>query len=183
VTQPAPPAEIWPQPADGYLDTAAIPITLSMRASLSLAIAGKVTSYRLGAGARTLTWKPPAGLPAGTYTVQVAVRSYAGNKATYTLAPLVVHWETAPPPTTATLVGTTLTWQATDPGTPWLALAIDFVDPAGVNPPQTIDLGQQPLAGSLAVTVPPGTWQAALRATNSAGLTTPVDLGTLTSPG
>jgi hypothetical protein len=183
VTQPAPPAEIWPQPADGYLDTAAIPITLSMRASLSLAIAGKVTSYRLGAGARTLTWKPPAGLPAGTYTVQVAVRSYAGNKATYTLAPLVVHWETAPPPTTATLVGTTLTWQATDPGTPWLALAIDFVDPAGVNPPQTIDLGQQPLAGSLAVTMPPGTWQATLRATNSAGLTTPVDLGTLTSPG
>jgi len=183
VTQPAPPAEIWPQPLDGWLDTASIPVTLSMRASVTLAIAGKVTTYRLPAGTRTLTWKPPAGLAAGTYPVRVAVKSYAGNKATYSLAPLVVRWDTAPPPTSASLSGTTLTWQADDPGTPWLRLAVDLVDPGGVNPPQTLDLGQQPTAGSLVLVAPPGAWQATLRATSSAGLTTPVDLGTLTSPG
>ena len=73
-----------------------------------------------------------------------------------------------------------------DPGTPWLALAIDLVDPAGVNPPQTLDLGQ---AGhpagrrGRALTLPPGTWQATLRATNSAALTSTYPLGTFTQPG
>ena len=101
--------------------------------------------------------------------------SYAGHRKTYTLAPLVVGWDTAPPQlTSAALSGTTLTWQANDPGTPWLALAIDLVDPAGVNPPQTLDLGQlPPQSGTLQTTqvpLPPGTWNATLRATNSAGL-------------
>jgi hypothetical protein len=99
------------------------------------------------------------------------------------LAPIVVRWDTTPPPTTATLSGTTLTWQADDPGTPWLALAVDFVDPSGVNPPQTQDLGRQPTSGTLALAVPVGTWQPTLRATNSAGLTTTVPLEQVTQPG
>jgi hypothetical protein len=70
-----------------------------------------------------------------------------------------------------------------DPGTPWLALAVDLVDPAGVNPPQTIDLGRLGLTGTAPLTLPPGTWQATLRATNSAALTTPLLLGTFTQPG
>jgi hypothetical protein len=185
VTQTAPPPEIWPQPLDGYLDVAPITIALSMRSSVTLAVGGKISTYRLNAGTRTLTWKPPDGLAAGTYPVQVAVASYAGKKATYTLAPVVVHWDTAPPAMTPATVlsGTTLTWQADDPGTPWLALAVDLVDPGGVNPPQTLDLGRQPTSGTTVLAVPPGTWQATLRATNSAGLTTAVPLGTLTQPG
>jgi hypothetical protein len=97
------------------------------------------------------------------------------------LAPIVVAWDTAPPPVTAQLQGSTLTWQANDPGTPWLALTIALADPSGVNPPQTLDLGQQATGGTLQVTIPAGTWQATLDATNSAGLTTPFDLGPVTA--
>ena len=184
VTQAAPPAEIWPQPLDGWLDVAQIPITLSMRASVSVAIAGRVTTYRLAAGTRTIAWKPPPGLPAGTYPVQVQATSYAGNRRTVALAPLVVHWETtAPTLTSVTFDGATLAWAAVDPGTPWLAAAVDLVDPAGVAAPQTIDLGRQPLAATLAVALPPGTWQATFRAANSAGFAVTQPLGTFTSPG
>jgi hypothetical protein len=175
--------EVWPQPLDGYLDTVQIQITLSQRASVTLAIGGNITTYRLGPGARLLTWTPPEGLAPGTYPVRIATSNYAGKKATFKLAPVVVRWDTAPPPITASLSGTTLTWQADDPGTPSLALAVDYADPAGVNPPQTQDLGQQPTSGTIGLTVPPGTWQATLRATNSAGLTTTFPLGTITQPG
>jgi hypothetical protein len=183
VTQGAPSSEVWPQPLDGWLDTASIAFTLSMRASVTLAVGGRVSTYRLGPGPHTIAWKPPADLAPGTYPVQVEATSYGGHAATVSLSPVVVHWDTAPPPTTATLSGATLTWQATDPGTPWLALALDLVDPGGANPPQTLDLGHQATSGSLALTLPAGTWQATLRATNSAGLTTPVPLGTFTNPG
>ena len=108
-----------------------------------------------------------------------------GQEGDVPLAPVVVRWDTTPPALTPATVlsGTTLTWQADDPGTPWLALAVDLVDPNGVNPPQTLDLGQQPTSGSIGLAAPPGTWQATLRATNSAGLTTTLPLGTLTQPG
>jgi hypothetical protein len=114
----------------------------------------------------------------------VAATSYGGHKATVSLAPVVVHWDTTPPTVTASLAGSSLSWQAADAGTPWLALAVDLVDPAGANPPQTVDLGHQPLSGTLTLTLPPGTWQGTLRATNSAGLTAPpYPLGTFTTPG
>src|SRR4029077_12732822 len=101
------------------------------------------------------------------YQVQIATSNYAGKKQTFKLAPIVVGWDTAPPPITASLSGTTLTWQADEPGTPWLALAVDYADPTGVNPPQTQDLGQQPTSGTIGLTGPPGTWQAALQGTHS----------------
>ncbi len=179
----AAPATIWPQPLDGYLDTAPITFTLSMRASVTLAVAGKITTYRFAGGTHTVTWKPPAALAPGTYPVQVSTLSYAGHKGTFSLAPVVVAWDTTPPPTTASVSGSTLTWQATDPGTPWLALAVDLTDPNGVNPPQTLDLGKLPTSGTATLAVPAGTWTATLRATNSAGLTTAVPLGTLTGAG
>src|SRR5262249_31113527 len=128
-------------------------------------------------------WKPPAGIAQGTYPVKVSAVSYAGNRGAFTLAPLVVHWETAPPPVEATFDGATLGWSANDPGTPWLALALDLVHPSAVPQPQTLALGRQSLSGSTLVTLPPGTWQVTLRAANSAGLTTTKTLGIFTSPG
>ena len=77
----------------------------------------------------------------------------------------------------------TLSWQVDDLGTPWLALAIDLVDPAGVNPPQTLDLGQAAVSGTAPLTLPPGTWQATFRATNSGNLAATFPLGTFTQPG
>lgn len=177
VTQTAPPPAVWPQPLDGYLDTAPIAFTLSQRATVAVAIAGRVSTYRLAAGPHVLTWKPPAGLQPGTYPVSVSAVTYAGNRSTTQLAPVVVQWDTQPPPVTATLSSGTLAWQSTDAGTPSLQLAVDFVDPSGAQPPQTVDLGYHSVSGTAPVAVPPGTWQATLRATNSAGLTTTVDLG------
>jgi D-glucuronyl C5-epimerase C-terminus len=174
VTLGAVPPVLYPQPQDGWLDYAPIPITLSQRASVTLAIGGKTRTWRLGPGAHTLTWTPPPTLAPGTYQASLAAVTYAGNKTTVRLAPLVVAWDTSPPPVTAQLSGTTLSWQGTDPGTPWLLLKLVLTDPAGVNPPQTLDLGQQPVSGSAQVAVPPGTWQATLQAANSAGLTSTV---------
>jgi len=188
VVEGTPPPTAYPQPADGWLDTVSIPITLSKRASVTLAIAGKVATYRLGAGAHVLTWMPGPAVRPGTYTPQVATLDRAGNRATFRLAPVTVAWDTAPPQLTVGLDGLNASWQWTDPGTPWVELQVQLTDPAGVNPPQTIDLGKQPnagapTAGGIALAPPAGTWQAALTATNSAGLTATVPLGTLTVPG
>jgi len=183
VTPGAPPPTIYPQPQDGFLDVAQIPLTLSQTASVSLAVAGRVTTYRVAQGQHTITWTPPPGLAPGTYPAQLSATNHAGRRSTVKLAPLVVAWDTTPPAMASPpqLQGGTLTWQSTDPGTPWLALTIDLTDPSGVNPPQTVGLGQQPLAGTAAVTIPPGTWQATLQATNSAGLTASYELGTVTA--
>jgi hypothetical protein len=182
VTQSSPPGTIYPQPHDGYLDTASIQLALSQRASLTLAAGGKVTTYKLGPGSHVLTWKPPTKLGPGTYSVQVSAVNYGGHRKTYKLAPVVVNWDTAPPPITAAqLQGMALTWQANDPGTPWLDLQVTLVDPTGLNLPQTIELGHQPTAGTAPVAMLPGTWQATLQAKNSAGLTTEFPLGTVTA--
>jgi hypothetical protein len=180
ITPGPPPAPIYPQPLDGFLDVAQIPITLSQNASVTLAVAGQVTTYRLTRGDHTLTWTPPDGLAAGTYPASISATNRAGRRSTVKLTPIVVAWDTAPPVITAQLQAGTLTWQASDPGTPSLALHIDFTDPSGVNPPQSVDLPGQPLTGSAPVAVPPGAWQATLVATNSALLATSFDLGILT---
>jgi hypothetical protein len=182
VTQPAPAATlvVYPLPADGWLDTAAIPVVLSKRASLTLAVGGAVLTWsNLSRGAHTLVWTPAATVQPGTYPVQVRAKDFNGRSATFQLAPVTVAWDDTPPAVTATVAGTTLTWTSADPGTPWLELKLDLSDPAGVQPPQQLDLGEQATAGTLALPVPPGTWNAALEATNSAGLTTTLPLPAL----
>jgi hypothetical protein len=187
VTQPDPPpaAVAYPQPLDGWLDTIEIPLTLSKRASVTLAVAGQVLTWsRLARGAHTLTWTPGPDVQPGAYSVTVQATDFTGRRATFRLAPVTVAWDTAPPALTAAVAadGTTLSWQAVDPGTPWVELKLDLSDPAGVQPPQQIDLGQQPTSGSYELAVPAGTWAAALEATNSAGLTATVPLPSLTGP-
>ena len=178
---PTPEAIAYPQPLDGWLDTVEIPLALSKRASVTLAVAGKVLTWSgLSRGTHTLTWKPGAEVQPGTYTVTVQATDFTGRRSTYQLAPVTVAWDTAPPPLTASVDGTTLSWTANDPGTPWLELKLDLTDPAAVQPPQQLDLGQQATSGTLELTIPPGTWNAALEATNSAGLTTTVPLPALT---
>ena len=114
----------------------------------------------------------------GTYPVTVSAVSYVGRRAIAHLEPIVVAWDTAPPQgLQVQLADSTLTWQADDPGTPWLHLVLQLVDPAGVNAPQAVDLGQQPVSGTTQVAIPPGTWDASLQATNSAGQTATLDLG------
>jgi len=173
VNEGTPPPTLYPQPQDGWLDSASIPIVLSQRASVTVAIAGKLTTYRFAGGSHVLTWTPPPTLPPGSYPVQVETVTYAGNRKTTTLAPLVVAWDNAPPPVQAQLAGTTLSWQDDEPGTPWLELTVAFADGT------TQDLGHQPTTGSAVLTSAP----TALSATNSAGLTTTVPFGTVTPGG
>jgi hypothetical protein len=175
-----PPPPIYPQPLDGYLDVAQIPITLSQNASVTLAVGGKVSTFRLARGPHTLTWTPPVDIQPGSYPAQISATNRAGRRTTVKLPPIVVAVDVAPPTVTAQLQPGTLVWQGSDPSTQTLALHVDFTDPAGVNPPQAVDLGTQPLSGSAALTVPPGTWQATLVATNAAGLSSSVDLGVVT---
>lgn len=185
VTQPEPPPTLvaYPQPLDGFLDAVSIPITLSKRASLTLVVAGKVLTWsRLARGDHVLTWKPGPDVKPGTYKVTVRAVDFGGRKASFSLAPVTVAWDTSPPPVSAQVSGTTLSWQASDPGTPWLALKLELSDPTGAQPQQIVDLGRQATSGSLQLAIPPGTWYAALDATNSAGLTTKVFLPALTGP-
>ena len=182
VTEGAATPAVYPQPADGWLDVASIPITLSQRSSVTLTVAGKVFTYRFARGTHVITWTPPPTLAPGTYPVTASAISYVGRRSTVQLAPIVVAFDTAPPANLqAQIAGTTLTWQAEDSGTPWLHLVVQLVDPSGVNAPQTIDLGQQPVSGTLQVSIPAGAWQASLQATNSAGQTATFDLGTVTA--
>jgi D-glucuronyl C5-epimerase-like protein len=178
------PPTLYPHPQDGWLDAASIPITLSQRSSLTVSVGGKVLTYRLGRGTHTLTWTPPPALAPGTYPVTVSAVSYVGRRSTVHLAPIVVAWDTSPPQNLqAQIAGSTLTWQAVDPGTPSLHLVVELVDPAGATGPQTIDLGQQPVSGSVPVTLPPGSWDASLQATNSARQTATLDLGMVSAGG
>jgi hypothetical protein len=182
VVEGTPPPTLYPQPQDGWLDTASIPITLSQRSSVTLAIGGKVLTYRWSRGTHVITWTPPPTLAPGTYPVTVSAISYVGRRSRTQLAPLVVAWDTAPPQNLQAEVSeTTLTWQSDDPGTPSIHLVLQLVDPTGANAPQTVDLGQQPTSGTVQVAIPPGTWDGTLQATNSAGQTATLDLGTITA--
>lgn len=179
ITEGTVPATLYPQPQDGWLDTASIPIMLSQRSSVTVAIAGQVTTYRWSRGTHVVTWVPPPGLAPGTYPVAVSAISYVGRRAHESLAPIAVAYDTGPPQNLqAQLSGTTLTWQADDPGTPSLHLVLQLTDPSGANPPQTLDLGQQAVSGTAQVSLPPGiTWDVVVQATNTAGQTATLDLG------
>ena len=184
VTQPDPPPALvaYPQPLDGWLDSVSIPLTLSKRASVTLVVAGKVFTWsQLARGDHTLTWKPGPDVAPGTYPVTVRAVDFGGNKSTTRLAPVTVAWDTAPPPLEAQVdtATNTLTWQANDPGTPWLELKLELTDPTGAQAQQIVDLGQQPTSGTLQLSIPPGTWYSAIDATNSAGQTTKVLLPAL----
>jgi hypothetical protein len=179
------PLVAYPQPADGWLDSVKIPFTLSKRATVTVTIAGKaVVTSRFAGGDHAVTWTPAPTMQPGTYDVLVRAVDFEGRAATYALDPVTVAWDTLPPPLTAQLdtATGTLTWSTTDAGTPWLALVLQLTDPAGVQPPQTLDLGAQLPSGTLQVTLPPGTWTIALSATNSAGLTTTLPLASSPPP-
>jgi hypothetical protein len=190
VTQSDPPPVLvaYPEPADGWLDTVSIPITLSKRASLTLVVAGKILTWsRLKGGDHVLKWTPGPDVTPGTYNVTVRAVDFGGNHGSYSLAPVTIGWDTSPPPASNdnVQVDTTtnvLTWQIDEPGTPWLDLKLELSDPTGAQPQQLIDLGQQPANGSYQLAIPPGTWYSAVYVTNSAGQTTKVYLPALMGP-
>jgi hypothetical protein len=173
------PGTLYPRPADGYKDTAPIRFWLSKRSRVTVSAEGRTTSVWLSHGSNTLAWSPGS-LPPGTYEPTLSAVDLAGNKASLPLPPITVAWDTTAPAVTASAAGRRLTWQATDPGTPWLDLRV-LLARSGRH--VTLRLGRRGLAGSTTLRLPPGRWSAALVAANSAGKRARVPLGVLHATG
>jgi D-glucuronyl C5-epimerase C-terminus len=169
------PGTLYPRPADGYKDAAPIRFWLSKRSRVTVAANGRATTAWLSHGSHTLFWSPGSLRP-GSYQPTLSAVDLAGNKASLPLPPITVAWDTTPPDVTASAAGRRLTWQATDPGTPWLDLRV-LLARSGRH--VTLWLGRRGLAGSRTLRLPPGRWAAALVAANSAGKRTRVPLGVI----
>ena len=171
-----PPPTLYPVPRDGFRDEAAISFTLSKLSTVTIRVGGRSASYRLGRGRHVLIWRPDRS-PPGTYAAELRARDLAGNQTTVPLPPLVVAWDTRPPQLTASVQGSTLTWDGVDEGTPWLDLRVRLTQG---SLKRTLALGRRRLSGTAFLRLPAGTWTAVLVAANSAGRRAVVPLGTLT---
>ena len=172
----SPPATLYPRPADGYRDTARIPLWLSKISRVTVTAGGRSTSLTLSRGNHVLTWSPGSSLEPGSYPARVTAVDLAKNAATTDLPPIEIQWDTKPPVIDASAVGRRLQWQAQDPGTPWLDLRVLLQRGSSHR---RLLLGHRGLAGRTTLRVPPGAWRGVLVARNSAGKAARVDLGTL----
>jgi len=172
----ATPIVIYPDPQDGYLDTATFSFWLSKLSTMTLHAGGRTSSVSLGHGTESITWSPGLRAP-GTYYPYLTAVDANGNSTRIALRQVVIK-ALAPPVVEAHVAGRrTLFWSATDDGTPWLHLTVKLDDGTKVR---YRDLGHRPLAGRLIVPVPSGTWQATLVAGNSGHQGVTVQLGSVT---
>ena len=183
ITAPIPVAA---EGATGLPASIRIAFTLSKRSRVTLTAGGRSVTATLSRGPRTLIWKPGP-LKPGSYNATLTAVDLAGNRATVALPQPFVVTSEAPPPATvapqiasAQLQGGVLTWQVTEPGASSVELELDLASDSA--DPQALPLGQQPLSGSLTVTLPSGTWEATLVAVNQAGLSGSYSLGTVVVP-
>ncbi len=170
------PIVIYPDPQDGYLDTASFRFWLSKLSTVTLHAGGRTVSLELAHGSHTIVWSPGLRAP-GTYHPYLTARGPAGNTVRVALRQVVIRPLLAPR-VDARVVGLrTLVWEAQDEGTPWLHLVVRLEQ----GPVRRYrDLGRRPLSGRALLSLPPGSWQATLVAGNSAHRATAVDLGTVT---
>jgi len=169
----ADPIVIYPDPQDGYLDSATFTFWLSKVSTVTLHAGGQTNSVLLGHGTQTITWSPGP-RASGTYYPYLTATDPAGNSTRVPLRQVVLQ-ELQPPQVDAHVGGRrTLFWTATDAGTPWLHLVVRL--DAG-SKSRFRDLGRRPLGGRLVIPVPSGTWQATLVAGNSAHQAVTIKLG------
>jgi D-glucuronyl C5-epimerase C-terminus len=169
-------ATIYPEPAEGYLDATPIPFWLSKRSTVSLRIAGRTTRLTLSHGQHVLTWAPGPALRPGPYSGRLTAVDPAGNTTVLDLSPIRVAWDVRPPQIDAVVDGTTLSWTAVDPGTPWLRIQVALTRPGSRK---VLDLGRRPLNGAVALRLPAGSWTGTFVAENSARRRAQVPLGPL----
>lgn len=172
----AAPIVIYPDPQDGYLDTATFAFWLSKLSRVTLHAGGTTQSVELGHGTQSIVWSPGR-RAAGTYYPYLTAVDAVGNTTKVALCQVVMK-ALAPPVVDAHVAGQrTLFWTATDDGTPWLHLVVRLDDGTKVR---YRDLGRLPLSGRAVIPTPSGTWHATLVAGNSAHQSVTVDLGTVT---
>ena len=172
----ADPIVIYPAPPDGYLDSARFTFWLSKLSTVTIHAGGRTSSVKLGHGTQSISWAPGLRAP-GTYYPYVTAVDASGNTVKVSLRQVVIK-ALVPPVVAAHVAGRrTLVWSATDEGTPWLHLVVRL-DSGSKR--RYRDLGRQPLAGRLVVSVPQGAWDGLLVAGNSAHQSVSVQLGSLT---
>ena len=172
---PAPPT-LYPRPADGYRDEAAIRFWLSKRSRVTLRVGAKTVTETLGHGENTLWWAAGGASP-GVYRPQLTAVGPVGPRADQLLPPVKVAREPGPPALDVTVVApATLSWRSSSEGTPWLELRVRLLQG---STGRLIELGRRRLAGTRHLRLPPGRWHATLLAANSAGKTRSVSLGYL----
>ena len=172
----APPPTLYPEPADGYRDTAPIRFWLSKRSTVTLRVGKTVIAESLGHGEHTLVWTPGKA-PAGLYHPRLSAVAPTGPRAEATLPPLTVAQAPGPPPLEVTVTSpATVSWESRGDGTPWLRLEVRLLQGSSVT---TLDLGKRGLAGTRNLRLPAGRWHATLLATDSAGKTRSASLGYL----
>ena len=166
---------LYPHPADGFRDEAAIRFWLSKRSTVTLLVGGRRVTETLGHGENTLVWSPDEAAPGVYHPVLTAVEP-AGHRVEQALPPVTVAQPPGTPPIDVTVTApATLSWSSSAEGTPWLHLRIRLIG-ASV---EELDLGKRGLAGTRLLHLPPGRWHATLLATNSAGKTRAHSLGYL----
>ncbi len=172
----AEPIVIYPDPQDGYRDSATFDVWLSKLSTVTMRAGGRTWSLELGHGSHAITWWPGRRAP-GTYYPSATAVDAAGNRTKVSLRQVVIK-ALAPPVVDAHVAGKrTLVWSATDEGTPWLHLVVRL---AAGSTTRYRDLGRLPLAGRAVIPVPPGIWHATLVAGNSARHAVTIDLGSVT---
>jgi hypothetical protein len=177
-TVPARPP-IYPWPADGFRDRVKIVFWVSKVSRVTVRVGGR--SFPLGqepGGWHSFYWSPGTRAP-GKYAPVVSATDLAGNAGRRKLAPVTIARDTTPPLVKASVARRTLTWKATDPTTPWITLRVRLTR-AGVV--KVLKLGRRPLAGSLRLNLPRGTWEAVLRVADTSGNVTRVKLGKVPVP-
>ena len=132
------------------------------------------STYRLAPGAHVADVEAPAGSPPGTYPVQISTATNrAGTARPSSSRRSSSQWDTAPPAITQRALRRLLAWQATDPGTPWLALARRLRRPDGRQAAADArSRAPADLAAPRSSRCRPARGRRRSCATNSAGLTT-----------
>ena len=175
VIQTTPLPTLYPVPADGFRDRAAIGFTISKCATVTLSVAEFWRRLSLRAGRHAVTWQPGRRAP-GTYRGRLSAAGVLGKTARVPLPPIVIKRDTTAPSVTLKRDGARLTWRASDEGTPWLRFRL-LLERTGSR--AIVDVGRQRLAGAARLAVECGPWHVTLLASDSAGNLARIPIGML----
>jgi len=169
------PDVLYPRPVDGFRDFARVRFWVSKISKVTLRLGGEPRTLWLSHGWHTLYWNPGRRKP-GMYTGALTAVDLAGNVGRRTLDPIAIKVDREPPEITAAVTRRRLTWEAKDPGTPWIRLTLHLRRGARHK---ALSLGVRSLSGKARIDVPRGAWRATLVAADSSGNRTWVQLGEL----